>query len=205
MAAVLFCLFLGTIHLFSSGIGLLSLFLLPHFHSGYRISAYMGPYLSLLYLSMFIALVVDSDGFILYLQQNAKIMYLSENMVKNVRMWLPVVYTTLGVLGLLESIRYCVLMSEYQELVAQEAEEEGYIPRSEMSTSSSSSRSARSNSGRLRSSGRSGGGRSRNNVSANETLTQALLQDSIDVEAAAGAEETVISKNGVDPNNWWEN
>ncbi|KAL3760715.1 hypothetical protein ACHAWU_000035 [Discostella pseudostelligera] len=214
MAAVLFCLILGTIHLFSSGIGLLSLFLLlPNnsnnfpFKWGYRISAYIGPYLSLLYISILISLLVDSDGFILYLTQNAKSMYLNENVIENVRtIWLPVVYTMLVILGMLESIRYCVLMSEYQELVAQEAEEEeGYIPRSGMSTSSSPSRSARSNS--LRSSGRTGGGgRSRNKVSANETLTQALLQDSIDAEeAAAAGAEGVQSKTSVDPNNWWEN
>jgi hypothetical protein len=190
MAAVLFCILLGSLHLLTSGVGLFSLF----YHNniikcGFVTSAWAGPYFSVLYLSIIIALIFDSDGFIMYLQEHAQAMYLGSDAVVEsaATIFLPVAYSLLGVLGILESMRYCILMNIYNELVARE-ELGAYIPGSSSSTSSSKTSLTRS-------SRRSG---TRNKVSANDTLTQALLQDSID------AEETVRSNNSVDPN-WWEN
>lgn len=190
MAAVLFCILLGSLHLLTSGVGLFSLFCHNNIiKCGFVTSAWAGPYFSVLYLSTIIALIFDSDGFIMYLQEHAQAMYLGSNAVveSTATIFLPVAYSLLGVLGILESMRYCILMNIYNELVARE-ELGAYIPGSSSSTSSSKTSLTRG-------SRRSG---TRNKVSANDTLTQALLQDSID------AEETVRSNNSVDPN-WWEN
>ncbi len=182
MAAVLFCLLLGSIQLLTSGVGLFSLFLHNIMKWGYIISAWAGPYFTLLYLSMLIALLFDSDGFIMYLEEHAQVMYLSSNVIENAtKIFLPVAYTLLAVLGILESMRYCVLMNMYNELVARE-EADAYVPRSPALSQSRSSSTPRSG--------------SRDRVSANDTLTQALLQDGIDAE-------TVRSNTSVDPN-WWE-
>ena len=182
MAAVLFCLLLGSIHLLTSGVGLFSLFLHHIMKWGFVISAWAGPYFTLIYLSMLIALLFDSDGLIMYLEEHAQVMYLSSNVIEDAtKLFLPVAYTMLAVLGILESMRYCVLMNIYNELVAWE-EADAYIPRSSASSQSRSSSTHRSG--------------SRNKVSANDTLTQALLQDGIDAE-------TVRSNTSVDPN-WWE-
>ena len=74
-------------------------------------------------------------------------------------------------------------MKAYNEMVEQE-EADAYIPLSSSSTSTARSRNSKGSKNRK--------------VTANDTLTQALLQDSIDAE-------TVRSSGGssVDPN-WWE-
>mmetsp|Transcript_32546 Transcript_32546/g.68448 ORF Transcript_32546/g.68448 Transcript_32546/m.68448 type:complete len:238 (+) Transcript_32546:166-879(+) len=105
MAAVVFCLILGTIHLLTSVLGIISLFVKGCSRFGLLISAYSGPYISLVYSTMLISLLADSSGFLQYLDDHKEVMYLGSNVAENCRKLLPLFYTILIALGLLEASR----------------------------------------------------------------------------------------------------
>lgn len=73
MAAALFCLILGTIHFVTSSLGILSMCFGRCSRFGLVISAYVGPYVSLVYLTIAIALVADRTGFLMYLDDHKEV------------------------------------------------------------------------------------------------------------------------------------
>ena len=73
MAAVLFCLILGSFHLLTSSLGILSYAVSWCSRYGLVVSAYSGPYFALAYLTMLISLLVDSSGFLQYLDDNKEV------------------------------------------------------------------------------------------------------------------------------------
>ncbi|KAL9179072.1 hypothetical protein ACHAXT_000114 [Thalassiosira profunda] len=171
LAAVLFCLILGCVHLATSLLGMWSYFMRGCGRFGLAVSAWIGPYVAFFYLTMVISLAVDSSGFLQYLDDHKEVMYLGPNAAANCRRLLPLFYTILIVLGLLESSRFCVLVRMRDRLLRNE-EADAFVPRS-------SHRSAP--------------------VSANNTLTEALLNDAIEAERAeAGGKETAETPD------WWE-
>ena len=68
-------------------------------------SGLVAPYLSVVYISIFISLAMDTNGFLTYLEDHNDVMYLSENVRENLEgsMWL--VYSLLGILAALELTR----------------------------------------------------------------------------------------------------
>lgn len=175
-AAVVFCLILGTIHLVTSLLGIISLFMRGCSRFGLMISGYVGPYVALVYFTIVISLLVDSSGFLLYLDDHKEVMYLGPNVADNCRKLMPLFYTILISLGLLEASRFCVLLKLTERLLRHDAEE-SLIPRpSHYETASSSS--------------------------ANNTLTEALLggnneSETVETGGAVGKETTGMP-------NWWE-
>jgi len=129
MAAVLFCLMLGTIHLAASLLGVLSLFTRGCSRFGLLVSGFVGPYLALVYATMLISLIFNEDGFVQYLDDHKEVMFLGQNVADNVRKLMPLFYTILSVLGLLEAVRFSVLLKLRANLL-RHAEEEALIPRS---------------------------------------------------------------------------
>jgi len=57
------------------------------------------------YITIVIALTVDSNGFLKYLDDHKDQMFLGQDAAANVKRMLPLLYTVLIVLGLLESLR----------------------------------------------------------------------------------------------------
>ena len=72
-AAVVFCLILGTIHLVTSLLGIISLFMKGCSRFCLMISGYVGPYIALVYFTIVISLLVDSSGFLLYLDDHKEV------------------------------------------------------------------------------------------------------------------------------------
>lgn len=105
MAAALFCVMLGTLHLVASLAGITSYFASSCRRCGLVFSAYIAPYYAIVYVTIIIALIVDSGGFLKYLDDHKEQMFLAEDVSANVKRMLPVVYAVLATLGLLESIR----------------------------------------------------------------------------------------------------
>lgn len=70
MAAALFCLILGTVHLAASGLGMLSYFWGGCRRYGLKISGFVGPYVAFVYLTIVISWAADEGGFLEYLDEN---------------------------------------------------------------------------------------------------------------------------------------
>lgn len=105
IAAALFCVILGTIHLAASLAGIFSFVCRVCSRCGLVISAYIAPYYVIVYITIVIALIVDSNGFLTYLDDNKDQMFLGQDAAANFKRLLPLLYTVLIVLGLLESLR----------------------------------------------------------------------------------------------------
>jgi hypothetical protein len=105
MAAVTFCLLLGSILFASSAAGIFSYVTPLCSRWGLVVSGLVAPYLSVVYISIFISLAMDTNGFLTYLEDHNDVMYLSENVRENLEgsMWL--VYSLLGILAALELTR----------------------------------------------------------------------------------------------------
>ena len=73
MATVLFNLILGSIHLSTSVLGSISLFFRGCQRFGLIITAYVGPYVALVYFTIVIALLADSNGLLQYLDDNHEV------------------------------------------------------------------------------------------------------------------------------------
>jgi len=127
MAAVVFCLTLGTIHMVTSSLGAFSFFARGCSRFGLRVSGYIGPYLALVYVTLLIALLFDEDGFVQYLDDHKEVMYLGTNVANNVKQLMPLVYSVLIVLGLLEASR-CSAVLKIQESFLRHDAEESLIP-----------------------------------------------------------------------------
>lgn len=105
MAAVVFCLLLGIILLVSSGVGIFSYASPSCSRWGLLISGMVAPYLCVVYVTMIIALCMDSSGLFMYLEDHHEVMYFSEDVVTNLKGVMPLVYSILGVLAYLELVR----------------------------------------------------------------------------------------------------
>lgn len=77
MAAVIFCLMMGSIHVLTSSLGIISLCKSGCQRFGLIIAAYIGPYIALVYFTIVIGLMADSSGFLQYLEDNheVRVMY----------------------------------------------------------------------------------------------------------------------------------
>lgn len=73
MAAVLFCLILGCVHLSTSSLGVFSLLTRGCSRIGLLVSAYVGPYVAFVYFTILISLLVDSSGFLKYLDDHKEV------------------------------------------------------------------------------------------------------------------------------------
>mmetsp|Transcript_19003 Transcript_19003/g.27060 ORF Transcript_19003/g.27060 Transcript_19003/m.27060 type:complete len:281 (+) Transcript_19003:227-1069(+) len=116
-AAALFSLILGTIHLASSLAGIFSFVVGSCYRYGLLISAYISPYFVLVYISIVISLVVDSAGFLKYIDDHKDQMFFGQDAAANFKRMLPLFYTILSVLGTLESMRFLVLFQIRERLL----------------------------------------------------------------------------------------
>ena len=73
MAAVIFCLMMGSIHVLTSSLGIISLCKNGCQRFGLIIAAYIGPYIALVYFTIVIGLMADSSGFLQYLEDNHEV------------------------------------------------------------------------------------------------------------------------------------
>ena len=105
MAAAIFCLLLGTILFVSSAVGIFSYASRSCSRWGLLVSGFVAPYLSVVYITIIISLVVDSSGFFQYLEDHHDVMYFSENVVQNLEGLMGLVYSILGTLTALELTR----------------------------------------------------------------------------------------------------
>lgn len=83
MAAVIFCLMMGSIHVLTSSLGIISLCKSGCQRFGLIIAAYIGPYIALVYFTIVIGLMADSSGFLQYLEDNHEVrgIYLVSNLI----------------------------------------------------------------------------------------------------------------------------
>ncbi|KAL3789625.1 hypothetical protein HJC23_003174 [Cyclotella cryptica] len=102
MAAVVFCFLLGSIILVASVAGIFSYASPSCSRWGLLVSGFVAPYLAAVYVTMIIALVMDSSGFFMYLEDHHDVMYMGENVVENLNRLMPLLYTLLGLLLVLE-------------------------------------------------------------------------------------------------------
>ena len=105
MAAAIFCLLLGTILLVSSAVGIFSYASRSCSRWGLLVSGFVAPYLSVVYITMIIALAMDSSGFFQYLEDHHDVMYFGENVVQNLGGLMGLIYSILGTLAALELSR----------------------------------------------------------------------------------------------------
>lgn len=135
-AAVLFCLVLGTIHLVTSSLGILSLCARGCSRFGLLVSGFIGPYVALVYATILISLIYDQDGFVQYLEYHEEVMYLGTDIAEDVRKLMPLFYTVLIVLGSLEASRFNILLRMQERLLRHETER-SLIPQSDSYTNRS--------------------------------------------------------------------
>ena len=83
MAAVIFCLMMGSIHVLTSSLGITSLCKSGCQRFGLVIAAYIGPYIALVYFTIVIGLMADSSGFLQYLEDNHEVRVISLVHVSN--------------------------------------------------------------------------------------------------------------------------
>ena len=96
MAAVIFCLIFGSVHVSSSISGIFSYASKRCMRCGLVVSAYTSAYIAFIYLTIMISLLVDSKGFFSYLEDHKDVMYLGENVVDNSKRLMPLVYSLLA-------------------------------------------------------------------------------------------------------------
>ncbi|KAL7494037.1 hypothetical protein ACHAWT_002952 [Skeletonema menzelii] len=171
MAAALFCVILGTIHLATSLAGIFSFVVESCYRCGLVVSAYIAPYFVIVYITIVIALIVDSNGFLKYIDDHKDQMFLGQDAAANFKRVLPLLYIALIVLGTLESLRFMVLFQIRERLLRRD-QADPLKPRS-----------TRSN-------------------GPNETLTEALLEESI--TGIDGSLETGGMGVGDGEQKWWE-
>eukprot|EP00804_Cyclotella_cryptica_P003360 CCRYP_012852-RA/>CCRYP_012852-RA protein AED:0.28 eAED:0.28 QI:1382/1/1/1/1/1/2/334/295 len=133
MAAVVFCFLLGSIILVASVAGIFSYASPSCSRWGLLVSGFVAPYLAAVYVTMIIALVMDSSGFFMYLEDHHDVMYMGENVVENLNRLMPLLYTLLGLLLVLELTRAFVVLDTRQSLLAVGVED-APVPRSGYST-----------------------------------------------------------------------
>jgi hypothetical protein len=105
MAAVVFCLILGSIILVASAAGIFSYATPSCSRWGLLVSGLVAPYLAAVYVTLIIALAMNSSGFFMYLEDHHDVMYMGENVVENLNRLMPLLYTILGMLTALELTR----------------------------------------------------------------------------------------------------
>ena len=105
MAAVTFCLILGSFHLASSLLGIISYLVASCKRFGLSISAFFGPYFALVYATMVISLAANSSGFLQYLEDHKTEMFLKDSTVENAERLMPLVYSFLTIFIFLEASR----------------------------------------------------------------------------------------------------
>mmetsp|Transcript_9349 Transcript_9349/g.20245 ORF Transcript_9349/g.20245 Transcript_9349/m.20245 type:complete len:324 (+) Transcript_9349:142-1113(+) len=196
MAAVNFCFIFGTVHFVTSFVGLISLFLVGRKNNscarmGLVVSAYSGPYFAAVYLTILISLLVDEKGFLMYLDDHWEVMYFGPNVAENFKRLLPLFYTILIVLGLLEGFRVCTLF-RLRDRLKRQNEEESLIPQSLSSSNNNNNATSSSTAA----------------APGNSALTQALLEDDIETKSAsasvAAAGGGKQGKETAETPNWWE-
>mmetsp|Transcript_8919 Transcript_8919/g.19297 ORF Transcript_8919/g.19297 Transcript_8919/m.19297 type:complete len:299 (+) Transcript_8919:139-1035(+) len=184
MAAAIFCLTLGVIHVGSSLVGMISYWVWSGWRRiGLKISAVVGPYWVFVYLIMLIGVGSDLDGFLMYLDDNKEVLYMGPNVVENCRELMPLIYTLLAVLGLLEAVRYPTLTLVRLRLLHKD-EADALIPKPSYYEKTGK----------------------KHNTTANAGLTEALLEgggvggddgDSVSVRSGAVSRETTGTPD------WW--
>jgi hypothetical protein len=105
MAAVVFCLLLGTLLLISSAVGIFSYASPSCSRWGLLVSGLVAPYLCVVYITMIIALCMDSSGLFMYLEDHHDVMYFGDNVVENLERLMSLVYSILGILAAFELTR----------------------------------------------------------------------------------------------------
>jgi len=168
MAAVAFCLILGTLHLITSLLGIISYVSSSCRRIGLVASAFFGPYMAVTYLIMVVALAITSSGFYQYLEDNKDVMYVKD--VENVERLMPLIEALLVCLSFLETARFCVVY-KIKARLAQHDSNDILIP--------SSSPYGRSEA-----------------ASPNASMTEALLEDQVESEAVStgGASRSTSEK-----------
>lgn len=73
MAAVMFCMIAGCMHIITSGAGLINLFWKGCLRMGLFLSAYSGPYMAFSYLTIILTLAADKSGFLQYLDEHKEV------------------------------------------------------------------------------------------------------------------------------------
>eukprot|EP00584_Thalassiosira_punctigera_P025613 CAMPEP_0172554976 /NCGR_PEP_ID=MMETSP1067-20121228/57410_1 /TAXON_ID=265564 ORGANISM="Thalassiosira punctigera, Strain Tpunct2005C2" /NCGR_SAMPLE_ID=MMETSP1067 /ASSEMBLY_ACC=CAM_ASM_000444 /LENGTH=290 /DNA_ID=CAMNT_0013343465 /DNA_START=124 /DNA_END=993 /DNA_ORIENTATION=+ len=118
MAAAMFCLILGVVHQATSLAGIVSYFARSCSRFGLRISAFVGPYVAFIYLTIIVTFIADEGGFLKYLEDNHEVMYLSPNVAENAGRLMPMAYTFLSILGVLEAFRFSVMRKLHDRLLS---------------------------------------------------------------------------------------
>mmetsp|Transcript_26550 Transcript_26550/g.48133 ORF Transcript_26550/g.48133 Transcript_26550/m.48133 type:complete len:306 (+) Transcript_26550:109-1026(+) len=132
-AAATFCLILGVVHVSSSLMGMISYFWGGCGRVGLKFSAVVGPYVAFVYLTIVISLGVDESGFLGYLDENKNVLFMGPNVAANCRKLMPLFFTILIVLGLLEAFRYPILTGVQLRLLRKD-EGDALIPASNNTT-----------------------------------------------------------------------
>lgn len=120
MAAVTFCLILGSF-LASSLLGMISYFVASCKRFGLSISAFVGPYFALVYLTIVISLAADSSGFLQYLEDHKTEMFLKDSVVENAERLMPLIYSFLAVFILLEASRFRTMLQLKERLIRRDS------------------------------------------------------------------------------------
>lgn len=121
MAAALFCLIFGSIHLSTSLLGLMSFGSRRCTRCGLVVSAFVAPYIAFVYFTIFIALLADSSGLLLYLEDHKDVMYFGVNAVGNMERLLPLLYVLLVLFSIAEVSRFITLRKVRQQLLLNDA------------------------------------------------------------------------------------
>jgi len=121
MAAVTFCLILGSFHLASSLLGIISYFFASCKRFGLSISAFAGPYFALVYLTIVISLAANSKGFLQYLEDHKTEMFLKDSTVENAERLMPLTYSFLAVFIFVEASRFRTLFKLKEHLIRRDS------------------------------------------------------------------------------------
>eukprot|EP00569_Conticribra_weissflogii_P014844 CAMPEP_0171406304 /NCGR_PEP_ID=MMETSP0880-20121228/17523_1 /TAXON_ID=67004 /ORGANISM="Thalassiosira weissflogii, Strain CCMP1336" /LENGTH=293 /DNA_ID=CAMNT_0011921977 /DNA_START=37 /DNA_END=918 /DNA_ORIENTATION=+ len=121
LAAALFCLILGSIHLSTSMLGLMSFGSRRCTRCGLVVSGFVAPYIAFVYVTIFIALLADSSGLFSYLEDHQGVMYLGENVVRNWERLMPLLYVLLALFSVAEVLRFVTLRKLRERLLLSDA------------------------------------------------------------------------------------
>lgn len=121
MAAVTFCLILGSFHLASSLLGIISYLVASCKRFGLSISAFFGPYFALVYATIVISLAANSSGFLQYLEDHKTEMFLKDSTVENAERLMPLVYSFLTIFIFLEASRFRTLLQLKEHLIRRDS------------------------------------------------------------------------------------
>lgn len=132
-AAATFCLILGVVQLSSSLMAMLSYFWGGCRRVGLKFSAVVGRYVAFVYLTIVIGLGTDESGFLGYLDENKEVLFMGPNVAAKCQKLMPLFFTILVVLGLLEAFRYPILTGVRLRLLRKD-EADAFIPASNNTT-----------------------------------------------------------------------